>query len=460
MMGKIGVKGLEFDPEKSTKGLKLRVSPNGRYFVDQHGRPFFYLADTCWTLFKRLNHNEVDEYLKNRAEKGFSVIQAYVLRGLEVPNLYGHFPLIDKNPTKLDESFFGNIDYIVNRANEFGFLMSLVAIFGEHIRRETRVDHSERFKKNEQIFNVKNAFEYGRLLGERYKDNFVVWLLGGDRKPIDEDMNIIDAMGRGLKKGSENTHLVSFHGPGYKESPSSSYWFHDYDWLDFNTIQSGHGWAIPNYEFVQHDYCLKPVKPTLDMEARYESHPDTRTGRGIMGGHQVREAAYWAVLAGAAGHGYGNNNIWQLHDETKIESVSDYTFPLIPPTENWHVAMDSEGALGMKYLRKLVELFPWYSMIPDQSIIAEGQGEGEDHIQAARSEDGSFILAYLTFGKPISVYMDRISGAKVKAQWYNPREGSWVSIGEYFNTGIQKFIPPSCGEQNDWVLVMEGDKKT
>ncbi|GAH14759.1 unnamed protein product, partial [marine sediment metagenome] len=77
-------------------------------------------------LFKRLNHNEVDEYLKNRAEKGFSVIQAYVLRGLEVPNLYGHFPLIDKNPTELDESFFGNIDYIVNRANEFGFLMSLL----------------------------------------------------------------------------------------------------------------------------------------------------------------------------------------------------------------------------------------------------------------------------------------------------------------------------------------------
>ena len=38
----------------SVKGLRLKVSPNGRYFVDQDGKPFFYLADTCWLLFQRL----------------------------------------------------------------------------------------------------------------------------------------------------------------------------------------------------------------------------------------------------------------------------------------------------------------------------------------------------------------------------------------------------------------------
>ena len=31
----------------SVKNLRLKVSPNGRYFVDQDGKPFFYLADTC-----------------------------------------------------------------------------------------------------------------------------------------------------------------------------------------------------------------------------------------------------------------------------------------------------------------------------------------------------------------------------------------------------------------------------
>ena len=31
----------------SVKGWKLKVSPNGRYFVNQDGKPFFYLGDTC-----------------------------------------------------------------------------------------------------------------------------------------------------------------------------------------------------------------------------------------------------------------------------------------------------------------------------------------------------------------------------------------------------------------------------
>jgi Protein of unknown function (DUF4038) len=90
----------------SVKALKLKVSPNGRYFVNQDGKPFFYLGDTCWLLFQRLNRDEVDEYLKDRAAKGFTVIQAYVIRGLDKrhpdgnSSLLGESPFIDRDPTK------------------------------------------------------------------------------------------------------------------------------------------------------------------------------------------------------------------------------------------------------------------------------------------------------------------------------------------------------------------------
>src|SRR5712671_6511382 len=40
---------------RSVKNVKLKISPNGRYFVDQNGKPFFYLGDTCWLLFQRPN---------------------------------------------------------------------------------------------------------------------------------------------------------------------------------------------------------------------------------------------------------------------------------------------------------------------------------------------------------------------------------------------------------------------
>jgi hypothetical protein len=69
-------------PMPSVKNLKLSVSANGRCFVDQGGKPFFYLGDTCWLLFQRPNREELDEYLKDRAAKGFTVIQ-YPNKGVQ-----------------------------------------------------------------------------------------------------------------------------------------------------------------------------------------------------------------------------------------------------------------------------------------------------------------------------------------------------------------------------------------
>ena len=186
------------------KSMKLKVSPNRRYLVNQDGKPFFYLGDTAWTLLKRLNREEVEEYFKNRVAKGFTVIQAYVLRGLEVPNLYGDLTLIDRDPTRPNEAFFKNVDYVVNKANELGLVMGLVVTSGEHVRQ---------VRTKEQVFNTANAFAYGRFLGNRYKDNCVIWLLGGDR-PARDDLDVWRAMARGFKEESQGTQLMSYHGPG------------------------------------------------------------------------------------------------------------------------------------------------------------------------------------------------------------------------------------------------------
>jgi len=439
-----------FRNNASVRGLRLRTSDNGRYLITGHGRPFFYLADTAWTLFKRLDYQEAERYFRNRLDKGFTVIQAYVLRGLEVPNLHGHFPLVNRDPTKLDQGFLGNIDRLVNLANDLGLVPAMVTTMGEHVRKGKAT--AERFRTDEQIFTLENAFEYGRILGARYAEHCVIWLLGGDRMPSDDDIGIWDAMGRGLKAGCKGAHLVSYHSCG---GYSSSVWFHNREWLDFNTIQSLHRSADPNYRYVTGDYGLKPVKPTLDMESRFENHPDGNNPHVRMDAHQAREAAYWAVFAGAAGHGYGCNDIWQMHDESKTDSTHDYSFPFIQPTTNWYVAMDFVGAFGVGYMRKLIELRPWYTMVPDQSVIAAGQGEGENHIQAARAEDGGFILAYLPFGNPVCIHMDKVSGFRVKAQWFDPRTGTFETVGEFGNAGIREFRPPTNGANNDWVLVLD-----
>src|SRR5688572_28808365 len=82
---------------------RLKDSENRRFLVREDGSPFFWLGDTAWELFHRLNREEADRYLQDRAQKGFTVIQAVVLAeldGLTEPNPYGHTPLKDNDPTK------------------------------------------------------------------------------------------------------------------------------------------------------------------------------------------------------------------------------------------------------------------------------------------------------------------------------------------------------------------------
>jgi hypothetical protein len=432
----------EESPKRSIKDLKLKISPNGRYFVDQKGQPFFYLGDTAWLIFQRLNHDEVDEYLKDRAGKGFTVIQAYVLRGLEAnhpdgaKSLLGETPLIDRDPTKPNEAFFKNVDYVVNRANELGLAMGLVASKSWHVN-----EHKER------VFDAKNAYTFGKFLGDRYKNNAVLWYVGGDSPP-GKDEAVWVAIAKGLKDGSGGAQLVCYHGQG---STSSSQWFHKADWLDFNSIQSGHNFASDSYGFVSKDYALKPAKPTVDMEPAYENHP-TGANKPRVDSHKVRSQAYAALLAGAAGHGYGALDLFYLYND------KDGPFPH-DGFQHWRKALAYEGSTQVGLMRRLFELRPWYTMTPDQSIFASDAGNGPDRLVAARAEDGSFIIAYTPRGRPFSVNMDKLSGKKVKARWYDPREGKWREIGDFANTGVREFTAPSMGDKDDWVLVLDDADK-
>jgi hypothetical protein len=427
---------------KSVKSLRLAVSPNGRHFVDQDGKPFFYLGDTAWLLFQRLDHDELEEYLQDRVRKGFTVIQAYVIRGLGERHpdgnrsLLGEPPFVDRDPTRPNEKYFENVDYVINRANELGLVMGLVTSKSWHVN-----EHPEK------VFDEQNAYTFGKFLGERYKDNAVLWYPGGDSKP-GADQAIWVAMAKGLRDGCGGTQLISYHGSG---QTSSSMWFHDADWLDFNSIQSGHGWAAKTYRFVDADYALSPAKPTVDMEPPYENHPTgDKTPR--IDSHQVRKAAYWSVLAGAAGHGYGALDMFWLYKDR------DGPFPR-NGFQHWRTALAYEGSRQVGHVRRLFELRPWHELVPDQALIAAGIGEGEDLVRAARAADGGFAIAYLPTGKPVSVRMDKLAGKTVKAQWFDPRQGTWLSVGEFSNSGVREFKAPSQGPQDDWVLVLEDAAK-
>jgi hypothetical protein len=111
----------------------------------------------------------------------------------------------------------------------------------------------------------------------------------------------------------------------------------------------------------------------------------------------------------------------------------------------------------MGLMRRLFEQRPWYKMVPDQSVLASEPDGGPYRLVAARAEDGSFAIAYTARGQSVSIHIETLRGSQVKAQWYDPRDGTWKAIGQYPNKGVQEFVPPSRGEKDDWVLVLDAN---
>ena len=126
----------------STTGQKLsplKISDDKHYLVTQDNKPFFWLGGTAWEMIHRLNRQEVDKYLTDRAEKGFTVIQTVILAeldGLNTPNAYGDKPLIDNDPSKLNENYFKHVDYIISKAEELGLYIGLLPTWGDKFNKK------------------------------------------------------------------------------------------------------------------------------------------------------------------------------------------------------------------------------------------------------------------------------------------------------------------------------------
>jgi hypothetical protein len=440
-------------PAAAAPPPRLKVSENKRFLVTADGKPFFYLADTAWELFHRLNREEAEKYLKDRAAKGFTVIQAVVLAeldGLHDPNPYGQTPLADDDPTKPNEKYFEHVDWIVDRANELGLTIGMLPTWGDKWNKKWGV--------GPEVFTPENAATYGEWLGKRYKDKAIIWILGGDR-PIETEAHkaIIRAMARGLRAGDGGAHLMTFHPPG---GAGSSQWFHADDWLDFNMRQNGHQPEFTGrYDKTRQDYDRTPTKPVLDGEPIYEDHPVSFKAKDL--GHSVaadcRRTLYWDLFTGACGHTYGHHSVWQMYAKGRK--------PINGPLLTWDEAIDQPGAEQMQHGRRLMESRPYLSRIPDDSVIVSAEvatsipGAGTRRYVATRDEAGSYAMVYAPVGRRFSVRMDAVTGPRVKAWWFNPRDGKATALGDYPNRGTRRFAPPDPGELLDWVLVLDAVSK-
>ncbi len=442
---------------------RLRISDNHRFFVKEDGTPFFFLADTAWGLL-HFERDDVELYLKDRAAKRFTVIQTAVLPfgGLDAPNFYGEPVFVKGKPGEPNEAFFKNADSVINRAESLGFYVALVPIWASYVNQKTCVLTKE------------TAFRYGRFLGHRYRDKPIIWLLGGDWFP-DGVEDIWRSMAAGLTDGDGGTHLKTYHPTGQQ---SSSYYFHDDAWLDFNMVQSRHIITNRGYELVAEDYLLRgPVKPVMDGESVYEGITSEllhyKPGVEVIQDYDVRRAAYTSVLAGGAGVSYGSHGIWDYtgaNGEKKSRGI--FGAPI-----TFQEALARPAGSQMQYLRALIESRPMLLRTPDQWFIASDPKSMTERVQGARASDGSYAFIYTSMGRPVRIrFRDKIhekmSGSTIRAYWYDPRTGASTLIGDIDKTKVgdtpgdfsrgdvsREFTPPGSGPGQDWVLVLDDSSK-
>lgn len=434
----------------------LMVSANKRGLQHKDGTPFFYLGDTAWELFHRADREEAAHYLENRRQKGFTVIQAVALSeldGLRTANAYGDLPLQNMDPGRPEVTpgnnpdiaeeydYWDHVDFIIDTAAAKGIYIGLLPTWGDKVLQVS-------WGVGPVVFTEENARAYGRWLAERYKNRpNIIWILGGDR-PVEYEGKSVLSIWRAMAEGVrslDKRHLITFHPWG---GSSSSRWLQQESWLDFNMLQSGHGQRdLANGLLVRSDYAQRPVKPCLDGEARYEDHPiNWKPENGWFDDYDVRQAAYWNLFSGGFGHTYGNHNVWQLYEPGRqpVSSARYY----------WYESLDPAGAFQMQYVRHLIESRPMLERVPDQSLIREAADS-----TAVACRGTSFAMIYLANGGRCVVSVDPLAGQRFRAQWFDPRHGTYAAAGTFARHDMPAFTAPgAAGRGNDWVLILEAVK--
>ena len=423
---------------------QLRVAPDGRFLQTEAGAPFFYLGDTAWELFHRLTLGEAKLYLEDRAAKGFTVIQAVVLgelQGLTVPNANGDVPFTDISTFAWNEAYFRHVDAIVACANSLGLYIGMLPSWGCFW-------HSG---SADCVFDEVSARAYAEKLAARYRDAGIIWVLGGDRRPVKtRDQRVVAAFAEGLRAGDGGAHLITFHpcGPGL-----SAEHFADAPWLDFNMCQSSH--AARNHDngaCIRRSRELSPNKPALDGEPRYEQIPVGFYNVGMnpavrFDDYDARQAAYFAVFSGACGHTYGNNNVWQMYAPGRE--------PRIHANVPWHEAIHHPGARQVGRLRALMEKIDFAKLEPANEYIVSNPRTACGPVLALKHRDDAWMAVYTPDGTPVELDQAWMHDAAYESCWFSPEYGTTYPLHRPSdNAAFQTYVPPTSGRGCDWVLLL------
>src|SRR5579862_3183685 len=196
-----------FKPTGSTPpstAYPLKVSANGRYLIDQNGRPVLLTGDSPQALMVNLTEAEADAFFADRQANAFNVVWINLLcatytGGRADGSTYdGIVPFSTPfNLSTPNEAYFARVDHMLQLAAQHGLTVLL--------------DPAETgsFLSVLSANGATAARNYGRYLGTRYRsfDN-IIWMSGNDfqtwQNSADDDGVLAVALGI---RDSDDRHI-------------------------------------------------------------------------------------------------------------------------------------------------------------------------------------------------------------------------------------------------------------
>jgi hypothetical protein len=409
----------------------LSVSSRWRCLEDAGGRPFLVHGDTPWSLIVQLTKPEAELYLQDRRSRGFNTLLVNLIEHHFARNppadASGDRPFEGEAFSALNEEYFAHADWVLRRAEEFGFLVLLTPAYLGY------GGGQEGWYEAMKAAGPERLYHYGRLLGARYKDRRnIVWVHCGDYDP--PDRRLIRAIADGIREEDKGALHTAHGGP---ETDILEYW-NDESWLAFGNIYT----YKPVWMQAQKRFSRSDRKPFILIESAYENEHGATELR-------VRAQAYQALLSGACGQMFGNNPIWAFGARTAFD-----------PPMTWREALNSRGAQSMTHLRDLFAQLPWWRLVPDfeETFLLGGHGRNDGRAVAAVDSERRFALVFLPSARPVTLDLERLTGGEPSARWYDPAAGQFRPAEPWsLHQNAAEFQPPSRNAANssDWVLLVE-----
>jgi hypothetical protein len=444
LAGKSGtINSLPYSGDNSliSKGL-LRMSEGGRTVIHANGKPFLMIADTPWALPWRGTIETVNEYSRNRQERGFNTALLMSM----MPDRGTEGPRSRTEPGGFDVAFEDMKDGHINLLNPdyFKYFDQLREILIDHgiVPVFQPVFHGYGWKGNNILgWNIdpQEYARYCRYLVARYGAGPAMWLISGDSDS--REAGIIEA-GEEIEKWDAYQQPTGHHYSPYCEvvpdwwNRSYEYVPHqnkvnqDAEWLDFQWCQTGHGGEhLPHKVFKMYDNM--PVKAVANGEPTYEGIRDPENGAGWWQGH---EAWINFTSGGTMGHVYGAGGLWNW----KLTADESGWPGWANSNVSWREAIELSGAVYLGYMGKALAGLN-ITDIGRFPQLAEGK--------LCLAHPGELYIVYLPEGGKVKLEGSPKMGTY---RWFDPVKGEFVA-SENLEESQSEFEAPG---KSPYVLIV------